>query len=76
MHPLGGLVHRRDMNANGKKLLSIRGFCDDAGIGRTKAYALLKSGDLAAIKVGRNTKIFVEERDRYLASLPAYSPRK
>lgn len=37
------------------------------GIGRTKIFAFLKSGDLAAIKVGRRTLIRVEDLKTFMA---------
>ncbi len=42
------------------------------GIGATKFYQLLASGDIAAHKIGRRTFIKRSELNRYLACLPAY----
>ncbi|MBB2486639.1 helix-turn-helix domain-containing protein [Mitsuaria sp. WAJ17] len=50
--------------------LSVNDFCLWAGIGRTALYAELKSGRLAAKKLGRRTIIVRSEAERWLASLP------
>ncbi len=42
------------------------------GIGNTKFYQLLASGEVAACKIGRRTFCRRSELERYLASLPAY----
>lgn len=49
---------------------SVNDFCLWAGIGRTAFYAELKSGRLAAKKLGRRTIIIRSEAERWLTSLP------
>jgi hypothetical protein len=41
------------------------------GIGRTKVYALLGDGKIAARKIGRRTVVSVESIRHFLANLPA-----
>lgn len=50
---------------------SVNDFCLWAGIGRTAFYAELKSGRLAAKKLGRRTIIVRSEAERWLAALPS-----
>jgi excisionase family DNA binding protein len=45
-----------------------------SGIGRTKMYALIRSGDLDARKLGRRTLIPAEALRSLLQRLPAFSP--
>lgn len=35
---------------------------------------LIKSGDLVAVRDGRNVKVTVAELERYIAELPSYEP--
>jgi excisionase family DNA binding protein len=44
--------------------------CARLGVGRTKLYALLSSGEIAARKMGRATRIEAASVDRWAASLP------
>lgn len=55
-----------------KRLLSIREFTEQYGPSRAKVYLLLKSGVLAAKKVGKSTYITAEEAERWRNELPAY----
>jgi excisionase family DNA binding protein len=57
-----------------KAALTIKEFCDQYSVGITTAYELLKSGELAAKKIGNKTVIPTAEADRWLKSLPAYAP--
>jgi excisionase family DNA binding protein len=45
-------------------------FCAFTGIGRSKAYELISSGRLQAIKLGKRTLIRFEEARRFVDSLP------
>lgn len=51
-------------------LISVGEFARRLGIGRTKAYALLSSGTVRAVKIGRSTRIPTSEIDKVLAALP------
>lgn len=55
-------------------LLTILQFCTDNGVCRSRAYELLASGELSAVKVGRNTRIPSEAVERWRANLPRYQP--
>jgi len=46
------------------------------GIGNENIYNLLNSGALPARKLGKRTVILAKDLDAYIASLPAYEPRK
>jgi len=47
-----------------------------ASMGVTKFYQLLNSGALPARKCGRSTLILRTDLEAYLASLPAYQPKR
>jgi excisionase family DNA binding protein len=49
---------------------SIKQFCEWAGIGRSKVYALLATKQLSAKKIGRRTVITREAAECWLRSLP------
>ncbi len=51
--------------------LSIEESCQAAGIGRTKIYEAIGSGELIAKKAGRRTIILPKHLEAYLESLPA-----
>jgi hypothetical protein len=50
--------------------LTIAGFCNYAAIGRTAAFAEIRSGRLIAHKRGRSTVILIEDADAWLQCLP------
>ena len=50
--------------------LSIEQFCERYGVGRTKAYAEIKSGRLRARKVGRRTILIQDDAEEWLRKLP------
>ena len=56
-----------------KNALSIDEFCERFAIGRTYVYRELACGRLHAQKAGRRTIIPLDEAERWLRSLPAYS---
>ena len=41
------------------------------GVGRTTLYALMRDGQVRAVKIGRRTLISIAELERYVASLTA-----
>ena len=46
-----------------------------AGVGRTTVYALMKAGDLRAVKIGRRTIILYADLQRFADSLPSAQSR-
>lgn len=54
--------------------LTVAGFCQWSGLGRTKVYDLIKQGELRPLKCGRRTLIPVEEAIRWRNSLPHLLP--
>jgi excisionase family DNA binding protein len=50
--------------------LGIPQACEACGLGRTKIYAAIKSGDLPARKAGRRTIILPDDLSRFVKSLP------
>lgn len=40
-----------------KLTLSVNEFCESVGIGRTKAYEILNSGELEVVRLGRRTLV-------------------
>lgn len=52
--------------------LTVRQFGELYGPKATKTYALLKSGELRGVKIGRNTYISRAEAERWAKSLPAF----
>lgn len=59
------------MTTKPERFLSVRDVCKLLRCGRTKFYALVKVGDLKAIKVGHSTRVTETEFRRFCASLPA-----
>jgi excisionase family DNA binding protein len=55
--------------------LSVNQFCAAVPCGRTKAYELIGSGEIRAIKLGRKTLIPKTELERLQAKLPSIQPR-
>jgi excisionase family DNA binding protein len=53
-----------------KQFLSVREFAALYGIGLTNTYALLKRGELRALKVGVLTRIRREDAEAWAANLP------
>lgn len=54
--------------------MSVAQFCAWAGIGRTVAYAEIKTGHLRAVKVGRRTIITRADAQTWLDTLPTLKP--
>lgn len=58
--------------AAGKRLLDWKFISEDAGIGKTQVFALLKSGELRSIKIGPKTRRVPREwYEEWLESLKA-----
>ena len=55
-----------------KRFISIRGFCDAYGVGRTRTYDLIAAGKLQAVKNGPRTMIDVDSAEAWAASLPRF----
>ena len=53
-----------------KFAFSIKEICQASGVGRTKIYEAIGSGQLIAKKVGRRTIILPKHFEAYLESLP------
>ena len=49
--------------------------CKIIGVRTTKLYALLKKGEITAIKCGKSTRFRLSVLQTYIASLPAYAPQ-
>lgn len=60
-------------NLQPKVLHSPNQTADTLDIGITTLYALIKSGDLKAIKIGRLTKIPQQSIDEFIAAAPSAS---
>ena len=58
-----------------KRLLTLREFCDLYGVGRTRAYELIKSGAITAVKLGRSTRITFDSAEAWAAGLPRIGSR-
>jgi len=54
-----------------RALLSVDDACRFLSIGRTRFYQLLASGDLAAVKIGRSTRVRVADLLAFVDALPA-----
>jgi len=55
-----------------QKLLSVADITSEYGIGRTTIYQQLKTGAIPAIKLGRATRIWRTDVERWLADQPKY----
>lgn len=58
------------------QLLHIKRFCALYACGTTKAYELIASGDLHAVKIGGATRITAESAAAWASSLPRKSTRR
>lgn len=56
--------------------LSIQKVQEISGLGRTKIYELLKSGDLPAKKLGKRTLVLQSDLDAFLSGLDSYAPQQ
>lgn len=53
--------------------LSIEEACSATGLGRTKIYQLIKSGELKAHKIGKRTVILKDDLEEFLNNLQRYT---
>ena len=54
-----------------KVLLTVPEICEATGLGRTKVYQLLQSGELRAVHVGKSVRILPAELERFVGQLQA-----
>lgn len=60
-----------DQRTNRNQLYRVTEAAEVLGIGRTSVYALLKSGALRPVNVGRSRRITSIDLDRFIRSLPS-----
>lgn len=53
--------------------LSIEEVRAASGLGRTKLYQLINSGELKARKIGKRTVVLRDDLETFLKNLPAYA---
>ncbi len=53
-----------------RRAMSVRDFCTEYGVSRSKAYELFREGAVRPVKLGVKTLIRVDEAEAWLASLP------
>jgi excisionase family DNA binding protein len=54
------------------ELLTIIQFCKATNVGKTRAYQLIGSGQIEAVKLGKRTLIPRIAMEKFIASLPSY----
>jgi hypothetical protein len=65
------MVSEREQERRARqRAMSLAGFCERYGIGRTKAYEELNSGRLRGRKSGRRTIIAEDDAEDWLRNLP------
>lgn len=52
-----------------KRLLTVQEFLDNYALSRSSLYRAVKAGDLKITKIGRSTRVAVEDAEAWLASL-------
>ena len=65
----------RDIMAAGRLLLTPEEAAEALRVGRTTVYALMRSGELHPVHIGRSCRISQAELDRYVRRLEASSSR-
>ncbi len=55
--------------------LSVEEACAATGLGRTKLYQLINSGELKAHKIGKRTIILKDDLDTFLSNLQSYASK-
>lgn len=58
------------------RFITIKSFCMEFQVGRTRAYALIAAGAIEAVKNGSRTLIVRESAERWAASLPRMVAKK
>ncbi|MCA1748627.1 MAG: helix-turn-helix domain-containing protein [Sphingomonadales bacterium] len=56
-------------------MLTIQNFCDRYAVSRSTVYRLVAAGDIPLVKIGRASRIKLEDADRWALSLPGYTDR-
>jgi hypothetical protein len=64
------ISEREQLRRANQRAMSLAGFCERYGIGRTKAYEELNSGRLRGRKSGRRTIITEDDAEDWLRCLP------
>ena len=64
-----------DLNPPARRAYSVAEVLTNLDCSRVQLYRILKSGALRAVKHGRRTLILSDDLERYLATLPAWTPR-
>ncbi len=57
------------------KFISVRGFCEEFGVGRTRCYELIGSGAIRAVKAGSRTLVCVDSALAWAETLPVVGAR-
>lgn len=55
--------------------MTLRQFCSQYAVGRSRAYELLNAGSIQARKAGKSLLIDRASAERWFQSLPAYKPQ-
>lgn len=63
-----------DTTANLPLLLTVEAAATLLGIGRTRMYALVKSGEVPSVLIGRSRRVPTAALQRYVDDLPIASP--
>ena len=69
---MGDLQPLRDVPAADRLLLTPEEVANVLRIGRTTVYALMKSGELRPVHIGRSCRISQAEVERYVRQLQAF----
>ena len=72
---MGNPQRARDVMASDRLLLTAEEAANVLRIGRTTVYALMKSGELRPVHIGRSCRIPQAEVERYVRRLQALSSR-
>lgn len=56
-------------------LIDVATFCHLTGLGKTKAYELIRDDQVASIKIGRSRKIFLSSVKTLLGEFPPTIPQ-
>jgi hypothetical protein len=64
-------ISERERQRSASQRASLREFCSIYSLGRTHAYAEIRSGRLRARKLGRRTLVAVDDAEDWLGRLPA-----